>query len=301
MSKTPLPSLKPEDIVASALNEQGYLFQHRVLDVIHTNARADQWGDTWAVEAFEVPVSLPNHDGTRIDIVLRHKKQGSPWRVIVECKRAAPDYKRWVFFGQNQIGAGPSPNHYYIEHANLAGTWDHNTESEPKMSHGLDRRGAASDHSAYDFGVEARLNRAEHSKRVSATDTIESALHQVTLGQAGLALKLRAAHELTINLIPVVVTTAELTSADFNPESVSLSYGLIDPKDLKLQSRKWLAVNYRTSDVFCQYSRFTTLTQQSVGDHVRMWQVRTVFVVQAEHVLEFLAWLDKHFAIGLLT
>lgn len=298
MSKPQQQPQTPEEIIALALNEQGYLLQHRVLDVIHTNARADQWGDTWAVEAFEVPVSLPNHDETRIDIVLKHKKAGSPWRVVVECKRAAPDYKRWVFFGQNQIGSGPSPNQYYIEHANLAGSWCQNTEPEPKMSHRLESRAAATGYLAYDFGLEARLNRLDNSKRVSATVVIEDALHQVTLGQAGLALKLRAAHELTINLIPVVVTTAELTSADFKPESVSLSHGLIDPKDLKLQPRKWLAVNYRASEVICQYSRFTTLTQQSIGDHVRMRQVRTVFVVQAEHILEFLAWLDKHFVIS---
>jgi hypothetical protein len=254
MSKPQLQPQTPEEIIALALNEQGYLLQHRILDVIHTNSRADQWGDTCAVEAFEVPVSLPNHDETRVDIVLKHKKAGSPWRVVVECKRAAPDYKRWVFFAQNQIGGGPSPNYYYFEHANLAGTWCQNTEPEPKMSHRLDSRAAASSCPAYDFGVEARLNRVENPKRVSATDSIEGALHQVTLGQAGLALKLRAAHELTINLIPVVVTTAVLTAADFNPQRVSLSHGLIEPKDLKLQPRKWLAVNYRASDVICQYS-----------------------------------------------
>jgi hypothetical protein len=296
MNKPPLPTLKPEEIVAHALNEQGYLLHHRVLGAIESVSRRDQWDDTWRIEAFEVPVSLPNHDETRIDIVLKHKKVGLPWWLVIECKRAAPDYKTWVFFAQNQTGRGPSPNSYYIENAKLAHSWDHS--GEPEMMHGLERRAAASSCPAFDFGVEARLNRAEHSKRVSATDTLEDALHQVTLGQAGLALKLRTAHELTINLVPIVVTTAEIVSADFNCESISLSHGEIDPKNLRLEPRKWLAVNYRASDVICQFSRFTILKQNSIGDHVCSWQVRTVFVVQAENILEFLAWLDKHLAIS---
>jgi hypothetical protein len=298
MSKPPLQSLSSEEIAAQALNEQGYLLHHRILDTIHSASRNDQWGDSWAVEAFEVPVSLPNHDQTRIDIVLKHKKQGTPWWLVVECKRAAPEYKRWIFFGQNQIGRGPSPNNYYIENAKLAGSWNNSTEPEPKMMHSLDHRAAAVDCPVYDFGVEAKLNRAENSKRVSATDTIEDALHQVTLGQTGLALKLRAAHELTINLVSIVVTTADIVSAEFDCGKVSLSNGFIDSKEIKLQPRKWLAVNHRASDVICQFSRFSTLKQTSIGDHVRSWQVRTVFVVQAEHVLEFLAWLDKHFAVS---
>lgn len=298
MSKPPPQPLTAEEIVASALNEQGYLLQHRILEAIHSNSRGDKWADAWAIEAFEVPVSLPNHDETRIDLVLKHKKTGAGWWTVMECKRAAPDFKRWIFFAQNQIGRGPSPNQYYIEHANLAGSWCHNTEPEPKMSHGMEGRTAVASCPVYDFGVEARLNRPDHNKRVSATDTIEGALHQVTLGQAGLALKLRAAHELMINLIPVVITTAELTAANFDSKHVTLSHGTIEAQNLKLTPHKWLAVNYRASDVICQYSRFTTLKQQSIGDHVRSWQSRTVFVVQAEHVIEFLAWLDKHFAIS---
>lgn len=296
MSKAPLPPLSAEEIVAQALNEQGYLLHHRILAEIHTASRKDQWDDTWAVEAFEVPVSLPNHDETRIDIVLKHKKPGTPWWLTVECKRAAPNYKRWVFFAQNQIGRGPSPNNYYIENAKLTGMWDHGVE--PAMMHALENRGAVPSCPVYDFAVEAILNRAENPKRVSATDTIEDALHQVTLGQAGLALKLRTAHESTINLVPIVVTTADILSAEFDSGSVSLSHGLIDAKDIKLQSRKWLAVNHRVSDIICQFSRFSAPTKQSVGDYVRSWQVRTVFIVQAEHVLEFLAWLDKHFAVS---
>jgi len=64
----------------------------------------------WHVEASEVPVSLPNSEETRIDLVLQHGRDpNNPWRVVVECKRAARDFKRWIFFSETSYGRGPSP------------------------------------------------------------------------------------------------------------------------------------------------------------------------------------------------
>ena len=286
-------ALTPEEVVAQALNEQGYLFHHKVIQVLRPSSGTKH---EWFVEASEVPVSLPNGNETRVDIVLRHcpNQPENPWRVVMECKRAARDYKRWVFFADAKHANGPSPGSYYTEHARLAGSWD--GQGEPVMSHFTEPVTASSECPVFDFGVETRINR---DKKSSATEAIEDSFRQVTLGQAGLAFKLRRACALTIHLIPVVVTTAELMSAHFDTDKVSLDRGTIDPKDLTLASRKWLAVNYRISDVVSQFSGFTGNRTTSIAEQLVSRQVRTVFVTQAEHLQPFLEWLEKYFPCAL--
>jgi len=96
-------------------------------------------------------------------------------------------------------------------------------------------------------------------------------------------------------LIPVVVTTAELMSAHFDADKISLDGGKIEPKDLKLEPRKWLAINYHISDVVSQFSGVNTNLSTSIAQHLGSRQVRTVFVVQADHLQPFLVWLETHF------
>jgi hypothetical protein len=284
----------PEEVIAAALNEQGYLFHHKVLSVLRMPKQRKRDAHHWEIDAAEVPVSLPNGSETRIDIVLRHgAEQALPWRVVLECKRASRDYKRWVFFAQDDDAPGPSPNQYYYEKANLAGSW--NGQGEPNMWHGVEGKVASAECPVFAYGIEARMERPGSNKKYSATEAIEDAFQQVTLGQVGLALKLRSACVLSFQLIPVVLTTAELMSAHFNVSRVSLDRGMIEQKDIKFEARQWLAVNYRVSDVVCQLSRFTTSRTPSIAGHLNARQVRTVFVVQAAHIQPFLAWLEKTF------
>ena len=284
-------ALTPEEVVALALNEQGYLFHHKLIQVLQPPSGKSNSKHDWFIEASEVPVSLPNGSETRVDIVLRHNtKQESPWRVVVECKRAARDFKQWVFFADNNYAKGPSPNCYYIERADLARAWD--GQGEPQLSHYAEASSANIDCPVFDFGVETLLKR---DKKVSATEAIEDSFRQVTLGQAGLVYKLCRARATIIRLIPLVVTTAELMSAHFEADNVSLNRGTIQPKDLKLEPRKWLAVNYRISDLVSHYSGFTGIQTTSIAEQLVARQVRTVFVVQAEYIQPFLEWLEKHF------
>lgn len=293
------PAPTAEEVVSTALNEQGYLFQHKVIRVLQSAPVTGIKKHEWYVEAAEVPVSLPNGDETRVDIVLKHRyhQPDNPWHVVMECKRAARDYKRWVFFSNIQYAKGPSFNHYYTEYARLSGGWDH--QGDPPMAHTVDLVGAAQGCPVFDFGVETRIEPpTNRDKRASATEAIEDALRQVTLGQTGLANTLRRAHALTIRLIPVVVTTAELLSAQFDDEKICLDSGKIDPKDLKLEPRKWLAINHHISNVVSQFSGVNTNLTTSIAQHVGSRQVRTVFVVQAEHIQPFLEWLEKQFPCG---
>src|SRR6266542_1012568 len=258
MKKSTPTSLKDEqEIVALALNEQGYLLHSKLVEVLQSPGKHGISPHGWYVDATEVPVHLQDGKETRIDLVLRHGPAlRSPWRGVLECKRSARGYKRWVFFGQTDRSRGPSGRIYYVELAQLNGMWDQ--KGEPPMSHRVDSSNASAECPVFDYGVEARIDRPGSGKRASATDAIEDAFQQVTLGQAGLAIRLRRAHELNFRLLPVVVTTAELMSAYFSTDKVSLDRGMIEPKDLKLEPRQWLAVNYRINDLTCEFSGITT-------------------------------------------
>jgi hypothetical protein len=283
----------PAEVVAAALNEQGFLFQHSVIEELAELKPHGSYPHNWMVEASEVPVSLPNEAETRIDIVLRNQASGeSPWYAVLECKRLMREYKRWVFFSKTHRSR-PSAGNYYIEHGDLQGSW--NGYGVAPMNHRLERRPAPDGHEAFDFYLEVRLNWPGSGKTVSATNAIEDAFQQVTLGQAGLALRMRATNVLKFRLLPVVVTTAELMGASYDATRISLEHGRIEPTDLTLENRRWVAVNYRVNDVICQHSRFTTNRSQEIGVDIAARQVRTVFVVQAAHIHEFLAWLWRKF------
>lgn len=294
MTKATTPPMMPEELVAAALNEQGYLLHHKVVDVLRSDDKKAIFRHSWNIEASEVPVSLPNGDETRIDLVLRYGAQGHrPWRVVVECKRSARDYKSWAFFGGTRWSQGSSPRHFYVERADLAGTWNH--QGDPPLNHGVETRVASRECPIFDYGIEVRINRPGSNQKSSATTAIEDAFQQVTLGQAGLALRLRAAHALNFRLLPVVVTTADLMSAEFSVDRVSLNHGMIEARDLRLQSRHWLAVNYRINDVVCRYSGVSTNRTTDLAADIGARQVRTVFVAQAAHIQQFLAWLENAF------
>jgi hypothetical protein len=294
----PHPTPTAEEVVSAALSEQGYLFQHKLVRVLQSTPSSGSPKHEWYVEASEVPVSLPNGDETRVDIVLRHRQSNpeNPWHLVVECKRAARDYKRWVFFSDIQYGRGPSPSAYYTEHARLRNGW--NCQGEPDLMQYLLTNTATRDCPVFDFGIEARTEPPGREKKASATTAIEDSLHQVTMGQTGLANTLRRAHMTYFHLIPMVVTTAELMSAQFDASKISLNDGKIAPQDLKLEPRKWLAVNYRISDVVSQLSGLDYSRNKSIAQHLGSRQVRTVFVVQAEHIQPFLEWLEKQFPCG---
>ena len=245
-------SLSSAEIVASALNEQGYLFHYRITQILQSPDVGIAPQHKWRVEAVEMPVSLPNGDETRIDIILRHGSQkDNPWNVVIECKRASPDFKRWIFFGK-----ATNPNNtfwdssYYMERANLAGSW--NSQENPSLTHYVERITADEGCPLFEYAMEARLNRTEDKKkRISSTEAIETAFQQVALGQAGLVRKLITGKALNFRTIPVVITSAELVSAEFDVKQVS--------------------------------------------EHLYGYKIRTVYVVQAEHIHPFLAWLEKMF------
>ncbi len=287
--ENPQPSL--EEVIAAALNEQGYLLQSKVASLLEAQAAIATPKHSWYIEASEVPVALSASAETKIDLILRNRQeQLSKWRLIVECKRAARDFKSWVFFGEAPATFGPSSRNYYIEHANLADSW--NGQDDPKMRHQVIPQSASAECPVFEYFVEAKVNLPSNEKKFSATTAIEDAFRQVTLGQAGLALRLRKARELTFHLVPIVVTTAHLYAAHCSVGQISLDHGKLAPSDISLENLRWLAVNFRVSELTCRDSLITINPTAEIAFDLAARQVRTIFVTNPASLESLLTWLQ---------
>ena len=98
MAKNPTEEKTPEEIVATALNEQGFLFSQKVRETIRLIPQTSERKESdWSVMESEYPVTAADGFQTRIDHVLKNKKSGK-LHVCLECKRCHPHYKRWIFF-----------------------------------------------------------------------------------------------------------------------------------------------------------------------------------------------------------
>ena len=291
---TPVPA---EEVVALALNEQGFLLQQRILEEIQTPLRG-ALGHRWQVRAVEYPVSVGSDSDTRVDVVLTDGTLSQAcWHLVLECKRSHPDYKRWVFF--DRTPREPIRGDcYFVETADLGGTWAPHERPDPPMMHRVDARPAVAQCGIYNFYVETRLERPNSGKKASATDAIEDAFQQVTLGQAGLGRRLREMHNLKFRTVPVVVTTAEILVADFAATDVSLERGDLRAANLKLSPKPWVAVNYRINDTLVRQGSLTSNAGRDVAEDVFCRHLRTIFIVQAQKISPFLEWFERDFPKG---
>ena len=109
-------------------------------------------------------------------------------------------------------------------------------------------------------------------------------------GHSGLMAKLVSSNDNKfLRSIPLVVTTAELVEAKFDPKQVSIENGMIAAADLQLAPMDWCAVNYRADDNLALPG--LTPQERSVGlNDLINSQIRTVFVVRALAINKFLNW-----------
>ena len=287
MSKPPPESPSPEELVAAALNEQGFLFSQLIRETIRFGVSGKGKSTPWDCVTAEYPVTASDGCQTRIDIVLRHSK-ASGVHVCLECKRANPLFKRWVFFDKTYL-TDEAGGFYFECYRNPSRPANLNT-----VVQGIVRRPTPTGFGLFQLYVEAAVNRAG---KAGATQTIEDALLQVIQGQTGLMAKQPSfTGPSAVLAIPVIVTTAQLFEAQFDPERVSCASGEIAAKDLKLEPLEYCAVNYHPNDELSASGRSSGSASGNIEEDVMNWQTRTVFVVHAESVIRFLNWLGSHFA-----
>jgi hypothetical protein len=271
-----------EEMVAAALNEQGFLFSQLIRDNIKfgVSGKGNPSG-LWKCIAAEYPVTASDGSQTRIDLVLQHATSGG-FHACVECKRANPLYKQWIFFDK-ECPASSQPFLYFESLKAAKRPIPPNQEA----LHGIERIPAPSQCEIFSLYLEVAMAR---NNRASYTQTMEDGFLQVIRGQTGfMAKQLEFRGESCVTAIPIVVTTAQLFEARFDLENVSLVSGSIAAKDLKLTPITSCAVNYHPDDRLAVSSHFARKAIDVETDIFR--QTRTVFVVQSESIIQFLNWL----------
>jgi len=282
------------DIAASALNEQGYLFQLRVAHEIRRWADTSASDEKWKLSAVEIPVSTTTKLDTRVDLVLEPHDGQPPRRVIIETKRANADFKLWFFFGDDVRGIPAEHQRIFFESLAPQRTGAH---ANPKPAHHYVSIVVAREISAiFDFGVEAKIDErgtaSGQRRKVSSTEAIETALRQVLRGVNGYAWRFSySTPGGGLLLIPVIVTTATLASVSFDQANVSIDQGKVDPTSLNVQQRDWVAVNYPQDDSLSS-SMYNERNESRAAPSEYVYRdLRTVFVVQAGSLGTFLDWL----------
>ena len=283
MSDKPQP--RWEEHAAKALNEQGFLFQQRVREEMRLGF--EEHRHKWVLEGMEYPVSAANERQTKIDLVLAHGQHRGV-HLAVECKRAHPDYKASLFFDTTHLGRSNSTRECLLEAVRLKQRpiKDFNTVTRRIDKYTMGSR------EAFNYYLECKLGRDGKS---SSTDTIEDAFVQVMLGHSGLMKKLFAMDShFFARSIPVVLTTAQLFEAKFDVQKVSLREGFIKSSDLELKPLDFAPVHYHAADDLSLAPLTAVFSRPDITSDLTQWQTRTIFVVQASCVVDFLGWAGQH-------
>jgi hypothetical protein len=289
VSKRPPPPVPtPEEIAAAALNRQGFLFSQATRERIKLSSS----GNVWEIMAGEFPVTATDGSQTRIDLLLRNRREQGKY-ICVECKRAHPKYKRWIFFDRVANRGGTAQPEAFFESFRI---FMRSSGQETNAIHQLESFLIEPACPVFNLYLEVAVNL---DGQPGYTETIEEAFIQVTKGQSGLVAKYIGFDQGFWRCVafPVVVTSAEISEVGFDITKVSPNLGTIDAKDITLSSLDFCAVNYHSNDNMALASKFASKSV-SIDHEVRFANTHTVFVVQAGALDRFLHWIDTRVAVS---
>lgn len=281
------PEKEPkEDLVSRALNEHGFLFQSRLAQLFGPKG-------LWKLVATEVPVAAPLTDQeTRIDLLIERAGDmvGYPWQGVIEAKRSHPDYKYWVFFDESpRLAAHPDAQLFIQSTALVSRDQDGYTRRTKRVMWLPKQNGLRT----FNYYLEAKENFSGKGTRSATNSTIEDALNQVTLGAIGLADKMELLKQDFARFVPIIVTTANIYSANYGKDDVSLDRGELAAAKLKLEELPWVCVNYALGDRLANAAQLTTNIAGSLPTDVGVRSLRSVFIVQSTKLLAFLQWFNE--------
>jgi hypothetical protein len=234
------------DWTVRALNIHGVFFERWCAQALRGSGR-------WQVRSQNYPVKYPgsvNLPGkeTAIDIWAECRQGRTKLSLIIECKKNNPEFVNWVFFGDERDGFDV----YELEN-----------ESPPNVtgwSCRMTRSAISSEVFVADEARETRGNYSQHmkgDKTKTSNAAISDAAYQVAIGTQALVSEeenrssrlgeslMPAKREWSSQVVvPLIVTSARLYSASFDPRRVDGETGEIAPSDVELQERPYLIYRY---------------------------------------------------------
>ena len=272
--------------IAEILNTTGAYLQARVFEALSRGP--------YKVK-HEYPFAINGKQG-KADIVAVFQTSGtSNVLLLFEIKKADPDMKHWIFFKQKEtqhsffsyqsIKRFPTvspPNAFYIR------TWFPGLGNLTSSSLPI-----------YDMVYEINDTWKSIFKR---QDNAEKAMSQVNHGLFSCFSNFYKTQEhleftpenFTL-FIPVVVTSANLYEAKFEPSDISLKTGEIDTDKFQVEEKEWIAYNYALEDYLQKNMHVLNPEIDCLKPSVSSYQIpkSLTFVVNSDHFDQFLPSLLK--------
>jgi hypothetical protein len=297
-----------EDILFGGLNEQGFLFQEKCVEVIQRSKPT-----RWIVHTVEHPVSLKEKD-TRIDIIIRDETLcESTMYGVVECKKVNPQYNCWLF-GRPLYRRLVPANAQIIK-----------LSRSRRHGKGLPKPGIKLIPIRVDFNIKTHYicnwwldidirGQRQRNQRISSPEPLEQAFIQVCRGVGGLALEQQRDRMRTLTdraaagvideseevfLVPIIITTAHLYTSNYDLSDVDIATGEINLKDVQfsgmLPSRpvKWVMIDYGATDSITPDQLYQHFVGMQPVD-LEPYNKRSIFIVNSAYISDFLK--NLHFS-----
>jgi hypothetical protein len=253
-------------LTIEAVNKSGYPFQRRIAhEIASAGWRVDFEYDT------RFFADMYGEERTKIDILATagvHYPTTPEVMSVVECKRREPAYHKWLFFSRKGdlltkqeilpmapvVWCKPGP----VGQDGIV--YSHSAVVQPER---FDRTNNTA--TRYDCYLELKAKAGKGKQRTSATETedafktsaaeIEDAFRQVAVGLRGAMRDLyldrvsgtgkrRDQVPSRTVLLPVVVSSAPISSCSFADAGVDLKRGILDVDSTKLANQRWLLCSY---------------------------------------------------------
>lgn len=251
----------------------------------------------WEVAATQYPVRFPpdanvHGNASAIDIVAQTLRRHKLTTLVVECKKNNPEFVNWILFPVQSYPQLSIPLLTYGSFGTADAAWR------------MVRQLVASRMPIVDDARETRGQYAKHKKRDDKTRTtkatISEAAYQTALGAQALAWdelsRAKSVDAAPVEweprewkeeaFLPVILTTANLRIAEFDPAKVSPTTGEIAYADVNFRDVPFALYDYALPrHLHLPSSPLETLPTQ---DSVNLWSRLTIAIVNSEHLVEFL-------------
>lgn len=298
-----------EDKFAELYNKTGIPFQYWCLSVLRKVSNYQGIPEF----SFTHPPSLGAQLGksSSVDILALRisPRNGRRWfdglvLFSIECKRADPEIKNWVFSKDPSKEDAVLPTYFLktIKDVGSIKSFEH-TVARNGVFPGLGYNGVQDLDSCL-HGVE--FNESLTNINRNQNENIYKSLLQTNHALNALFSKFQYSFpriedlwfpkEEEVNKIlflPVVVTTANLFIADYDPEKVDFKTGKINKKDIKFNGpKKWLTYEFPLPDYLKHSGEMSYLPSQEGTEILIDTERITTFIVNSEYWKEFLEKFD---------
>jgi hypothetical protein len=232
----------PDDLtqaLSKLLDSHGYGFQYAVIATAQKLYKAGVFaGSPWRRPIAEFPVEVRN-SSYHIDLIFEHYRR--PLFLVGECKRANPALRNWCFLRAPFKESNSLSDNVFAEALEWPKTGDPVCRVRPLFY----------SENVYHLGIEVKSHeRGDPGGK--GRGAIEEAAGQAMRGMNGLMQFFRQSRKAnearkSIQILPVIFTTAQLWATQADLAQSDLLTGRLDLSAFPLQEKKWVFLHYPQS------------------------------------------------------